>query len=297
MGSTNLGMVLVFVSVMTPVAWSAEDKSFNSGGVKIHYSEEGKGETIVLLHGFGNNRTDWDRKGLVVRLAKNFRVVTVDLRGHGKSEKPIETKLYGQEMVEDIVRLLDHLEVPRAHVVGLSLGAAITAKLVATHPKRVRSAVLIAGGFAPITPEQRKKIDRLAQEIEEGKGPALLVDDYLSPPGRPPLSEEQRLGLALAFNLSQNIKAVAAQVRGWPDLAVTFTEAKTNQVPVLALVGSLDRAGEFLRGLKEIMPAMQLITIEGATHGGILKHPDVLKELIQFLTVPRKQNQDSSQKP
>jgi len=71
-------------------------------------------------------------------------VIAIDARGHGKSGKPADAKAYGAEMGQDIVRLLDHLKIPRAHIVGFSMGAIIVGHLVTTNPDRFISATFVA---------------------------------------------------------------------------------------------------------------------------------------------------------
>ena len=87
----------------------AEERSFDSRGVKISYTVEGRGEPVVLIHGFAiNAQFNWALGGISKELAKNYQVIALDNRGHGKSDKPYDPKQYGMEMVDDVVRLLDH---------------------------------------------------------------------------------------------------------------------------------------------------------------------------------------------
>src|SRR5438552_1973382 len=108
----------------------AEDRFFDSKGVRIHYVIEGQGEPVLLVHGFAANiQLQWGLPGVLKTLAKDYQVIAIDCRGHGGSGKPHDPAMYGIEVVEDLVRLLDHLDIRRAHVVGYSLGAFITLKL------------------------------------------------------------------------------------------------------------------------------------------------------------------------
>ncbi len=100
---------------------AAQDKYFNSDGVTIRYVVERTGEPIVLVHGLEGSLENWVKRGILPDLARNDQVIAFDLRGHGKSWKPHDPKAYGREMALDIVRLLDHLGIARAHVVGFSL--------------------------------------------------------------------------------------------------------------------------------------------------------------------------------
>src|SRR5258707_8430775 len=139
--------VVVFALLFAAAPLQATDGYFDSNGVKIHFTDEGQGEPVLLIHGFtANIQVQWVLPGIVKALLKDHRVIALDNRGHGKSDRPRDSKLSGVEMVQDAVRLLDHLKIKKAHVVGYSLGAIITCKLLATHPDRLLSATL--GGAA-----------------------------------------------------------------------------------------------------------------------------------------------------
>src|SRR5258706_6057605 len=94
----------------------AQDKYFDSNGVQIRYVDVGTGQRIMLLHGFaGNLDRAWIDTGVLPNLQKDFRVIAFDSRGGGKSGKPHNPDAYGVEMAQDVVRLLDHLKLAKAH--------------------------------------------------------------------------------------------------------------------------------------------------------------------------------------
>ncbi len=114
--------------------------SFIHDGIEIDYLDEGAGDPILLIHGFASNRTvDWVDTGWVKLLvADGRRVIAFDNRGHGMSAKLYDQADYGSPvMAEDARRLLDHLSIPQAHVMGFSMGARISAFLT-TRPSRAR---------------------------------------------------------------------------------------------------------------------------------------------------------------
>ncbi|HSM18849.1 MAG TPA: alpha/beta hydrolase, partial [Hyphomicrobiales bacterium] len=119
--------------------------SFQSNGVEIAYEVTGEGAPVLLIHGFASNaRVNWrDTMWIKTLVGAGHRVIALDNRGHGQSEKLHDPADYGAEpMAEDARRLLDHLEVGQADVVGYSMGARLTALLAIGHPDRVRRAVL-----------------------------------------------------------------------------------------------------------------------------------------------------------
>jgi pimeloyl-ACP methyl ester carboxylesterase len=121
---------------------------FDSAGVKIHYAVQGAGDPVILIHGlYASAQMNWGAPGIIADLAPHYRVIALDCRGHGQSDKPAGEGEYGVKMVEDVVRLMDHLHLPAAHIVGYSMGGMIALKLAVTHPERVRSAILGGMGW------------------------------------------------------------------------------------------------------------------------------------------------------
>ena len=110
---TTLAAVLLLAT-----AADAQQRFFDSNGVRIRYLELGKGEPVVLLHGNGGSLQGWLDTGIAADLARDYRVIALDARGHGQSGKPRDPSAYGQQMGLDLVRLLDQLGIERA-VVGL----------------------------------------------------------------------------------------------------------------------------------------------------------------------------------
>ena len=124
--------------LLVPATSFGQDKFFDSNGVNIRYVERGAGEAVVLLHGVGGSLdTSWTQTGRFQELAADYRVIAFDARGHGKSGKPHDPKQYGREMGLDVIRLLDHLGITRAHIVGYSMGGMITSQLLTLHPDPV----------------------------------------------------------------------------------------------------------------------------------------------------------------
>jgi pimeloyl-ACP methyl ester carboxylesterase len=126
------------------------ERFFDSDGVRIRYLDLGEGEAVVLLHGFAlSAEVNWGLTGLLDSLPQEYRMLALDQRGHGRSDKPHEPEDYGLEFVEDVVRLLDALEIEKAHIVGYSMGGSLALRLAADHPDRVRSVVIGGAGWAP----------------------------------------------------------------------------------------------------------------------------------------------------
>src|SRR5262249_14111026 len=128
-----LMMVLVACCLMPRPALAA-DEVFDSNGVQIRYVTEGKGEPVILIHGWMGDSSMWGRDpsgNTKLRGADGFQLIALDCRGHGKSDKPHDVEKYGPEMAADVVRLLDHLKIEKAHLIGYSSGAFIPARVAA----------------------------------------------------------------------------------------------------------------------------------------------------------------------
>jgi pimeloyl-ACP methyl ester carboxylesterase len=127
---------------------------FDSAGLRLAYLDEGRGEPILLIHGFASNKqVNWVYPGWVKLLTETGRrVIAIDNRGHGESQGSHKPDDYGAPaMAEDAFRLLDHLGIGRADVMGYSMGARISAFLALNHPERVRSVVFGGLGYGMVS--------------------------------------------------------------------------------------------------------------------------------------------------
>jgi pimeloyl-ACP methyl ester carboxylesterase len=275
----------------------AGDKYFDANGVKIRYTDEGRGEPVVLIHGFGANiEVQWALPGLIKALAKDnrpldkdkrapakdYRVIAFDVRGHGKSGKPHDPKKYGAEMAEDVVRLLDHLKIKKAHVVGYSMGAIITARLLVAHPDRLLTATLGGAGAARQgDKEMMRFVEGLADSLEKGKGIGPLIE-ALTPEGKPKPSAEQIEAINKFFTARNDVKALAAVGRGWPGLAVSDKELQANRVPVLALIGKNDPLKKGVDAMQGRLAGLKAVVVPG-DHLTAFVQPEFLQALRAFL--------------
>ncbi|HVM46693.1 MAG TPA: alpha/beta hydrolase [Candidatus Acidoferrum sp.] len=203
---------------------------FMSGGVKIHYTDTGYGPPVILIHGLGSNvRMNWEMPGTLAQLSKHYRVIALDNRGHGQSGKPEQEGQYGVEMVQDVVRLMDRLHVPKAQVVGYSMGGMIALKLAVLHPDRVSAVVLGGMGWLQSdTPLQH------FWEAMQGRGLSHVP---------------------------------AACIHGIAALAVSEADLKGVRVPVTILVGERDVCRRlYVEPLAKVRPDWPVHVIPDAGH-------------------------------
>ncbi len=122
----------------------------SADGTRVHYELEGDGPAVVLQHGTGGSGQGWRDRGLVEAMKDRFRLVLVDSRGHGRSDRPIDQAAYAlPKRVADLTAIMDHAGIDRAHFYGFSMGGWIGYGILKYAPDRFYSAVI--GGFGPIT--------------------------------------------------------------------------------------------------------------------------------------------------
>jgi pimeloyl-ACP methyl ester carboxylesterase len=240
------------VALFALLAWLSQGdparaaEKFDSNGVRIAYTVRGKGEPVVLIHGFlSSGWINWDLCGTTALLARDFEVITMDVPAHGESEKPAKEEAYGPELVEHVVRLLDHLKIKKAHIVGYSMGGIISAKLTARYPDRVLSCTL--GGMGWL------REGSLEQKVfaEGGKD------------GKP---------LGLCF-------------RGLAKLALTEDEVKSIRLPVVVLFGEKDGLKKlYADPLKPVRKDWTVIEIKDANHIDCIAKPQFREEIQKWLT-------------
>ncbi len=258
----------------------AEDLFFDSDGVKIHYTVEGSGEPVLLIHGYtANIAVNWAAPGVIKALADNYQVIAIDNRGHGQSEKPHDPQAYGMKMVDDSIRLMDHLKLRKVHVVGYSMGGFFTSVLITEHPDRFWSATM--GGAGWTMPSLDNMLPQLADSLEQGKGLGPLMA-ALNPPGQPPLTAEQMDGankMILSFNDPLALAAIARA--GIPH--ASEAKIRANKIPTLALIGELDPIKAGVDQLSGMMPNLKVVVVPGATHLTAFASPVFIDNLKSFL--------------
>ena len=272
-----------------------EDKYFDSAGVRIHYVDQGTGEPVVLLHGQTSSLDRaWINTGVFANLAKDHRVTAMDMRGYGKSDKPHDPDAYGEHMGQDVVRLLDHLKIPRAHIVSYSMGNAVSGKLLTTNPERYLTAIL-GGGAArrTSTVKDRQEAEQEAAELtSDGPVPFRSYISRTAPStvGRTTLSEEEIRKQSDELLVRNDPRAIAAFLRSRHLQSVTDAQLEAVKVPVLALVGSEDPALGAVKNTKTVMPQLAVVVINGATHmgdTGALFRSEFVNEIRRFIASHR----------
>jgi len=274
---------LVLAAAVGWVTRRSEGQRFASGDVEVHYTDEGQGSPVVLLHGFAVNADlNWRLPGLTDLLTSEFRVLAMDLRGHGLSDKPHDPTQYGDAMANDVVALLDHLGLARAQVVGYSLGGVVALQLATTHPERLRSVALLGAGWEdPEDSQFLAALEGIAGELEAGHGVPPLAASLGG--DREPPGFLHTTWVRLATRYLNDGPALAAMVRGLRGLAVERDALGRIRVPMLAIVGTEDPMLAGVDAMVGLVPDLTVVRIDGADHVTAARRPEMTEALLGFL--------------
>jgi pimeloyl-ACP methyl ester carboxylesterase len=259
-----------------PTIANAREQFFQSDGVRIRYLVAGRGEPVILVHGWSASAERW--AALMNDLSKDHQVIAMDCRGHGRSDKPHAPSQYGAKMSDDVVRLMDHLGLKRAHVVGYSMGGMIAMKVLVDHPGRLLS--VVSGAGAGYRDADDPWDAGLIRSLETGMP---LSDAMIAnrPAGMPEPDPQQR-EIMRRMDASQDPIALAAQRRGNVGLRVTDDELRQNRVPTLVIYGSRD-APERFEPVKKVFAHAEFVEVEGAGHASVPDTPAFVGDVRDFL--------------
>jgi len=275
-------LALVAAVALFVIRYRVSGSYFDSAGVPIFYTDQGAGIPIVLIHGFGvQGDLNWRWAGCVRALTqRGFRVIVMDARGHGRSGKPHAPEAYGAEMADDVVRLLDHLGIQKAHVAGYSMGGFITLKTIIRHPDRLLSGVICAAGWGVIDEHYRALFSEIVDAIEQRR-----VFDPIThwlEPGKK--AARAQCAAANFFMRSTNdLPAIVNVFKTFEDLSVDEAELRENAVPTMTLVGTHDGIREASDRLPGVMANHTLVYVPRGNHITTIMHPNFMREMLHFL--------------
>ena len=243
---------------------------FDSAGVKIHYQEAGAGEAVMLVHGFASTAEhNWGGTGWIAALSEKYRVIALDVRGHGLSDKPRAPESYGYaSMGADVTRLMDHLGIRRAILMGYSMGASIAIELMLSRPERFRAIVL--GGIAYDDGlEDKADRDAIAEAYRADNSATI----------KSPVAKAYR---RFAESMPNDLKALAALIDAE---RAPFDPARLAavRIPVLIVVGTNDNAIGDPKPLAKMIPGARLVMLDGRDHMTAPSDQRFKEAVIEFL--------------
>ncbi len=256
-----------------------EDSFKTKDGVKIVYYTIGKGSPVILIHGYtGSALGNWFRNGVAEALAKQHLVIALDNRNHGKSDKP---QLNGPGKAEDVIELMDHLKIQRAHLHGYSMGGGIVGRLLALIPDRILSAGFGGSGITETDPEWRDKVppDKQGRDPQEDEASKALR-----------IRHAMDNGMSRAE--AEKLAATPAPPRTAPAAALTTANAAARPtgpqldltkltIPILAINGEFDRPNAKTHRLWREARNFTNVVLPGKSHLTAIAAPYIPKEYVE----------------
>lgn len=251
--------------------------TFVSGGVSLAYddlapSDGPAARTVVLVHGYASNRhVTWRRTGWPELFRdRGVRLVILDQRGHGESDKPYDPADYTRSKLgADINALLDHLQVARADLIGHSMGCRVAVEAALTAPERISSLTLCGTGAIFLDPRDKDTRVGMAQAML-ADDPATIVEPRLRSFRRYAQIQGEDLRAMGAFTLGDQTTADPARLA-------------TLAMPVLVMAGERDNTAGDPAVLARVFPRGRSLVVPGADHFSVLAKADAKAAVLDFL--------------
>lgn len=279
-------LALVIVSftgyVYLKLTHQVEGQYFESNGTSIHYTIQGKGEPVILVHGFAANADlNWRLPGIVDLLGEHYQVITLDNRGAGLSDKPHDNTAYGMNMVDDIINLMNHLDIEQAHLVGYSLGGIISLKAATTYPEKWTTVSCMGMGWEdPDDLEFLTELQSITNDLKAGKAidpPGSVIDSSIKP------STLHRFWANIMTGYLNDPLALAATLEGATALAVPEEDLAKLTMPTLCVIGTEDMFYKSAQALSIKVKHLEKVEIVGADHVRAMQAPELSAALVEFL--------------
>lgn len=243
---------------------------FESDGVRIRYYLEGipDGRPVILVHGFCSNfQVNWVGSRWVETMARaGRRVIGMDNRGHGASDKPHSTGDYGPHMVADVANLIRHLELEEVDYVGYSMGSQIGLRLLVAHPEMVRRAVLGGIGINVTAPWRASEaVARRLRGDETEQSPAAVMFNAFAK--------------AVPGN---DLEALACCITGRGE-PLTVEQLRAIRTPVLLAAGGADPIAREAPRLAELIPGAEYFEVPGRDHATAVPSRAIKDRAVEFL--------------
>ncbi len=263
----------------------------SNGDVRIHYRVEGTGRPLVLLHGAGGSCESWRGSGWSAGLQDHYRLIMIDARGHGMSDKPHVPEAYRMELVVgDVMAVLDDLGVRKSHFLGYSRGGRTCYGIAKYAPERVTSLIIGGAGAEDPDPKHPSESSQRMIEVLRGGREAFFnanrkgVEEE-SRTAQRPSAVEAWLTRFFAINAESDLQAYIAlmmssqkECLGIPEILPRLT------LPCLLYVGEQD--GSFLgtKAAAALIPNARFVSFPGVGHIEVTARPELaLPVILRFL--------------
>lgn len=248
----------------------------------ICYSDQGKGEVIVLLHGFCGSAKYWEQ--VIPFLSDSYRVIAPDLRGHGASDAPVGPYSI-EQMADDVLSLLNKLEIPECLMLGHSLGGYITLSFAQRYASRLKGFGLIHSTGYPDSEEAREKRLKSISTIQND-GVTAFVEGFVPGLFAKATAEESPQLLERTKEIGyktppQGATGTLLAMRERPDRRDVIS---ATPLPVLLVAGEEDALIPAERTFTSSKPNVTQAMISGAGHMSLFEAPERLSEIIKDFT-------------
>jgi pimeloyl-ACP methyl ester carboxylesterase len=243
-----------------------------SQGFRIHYHVEGNGPPLVLQHGSGDSLESWYELGYVDVFKDEYRLILIDARGHGASDKPHEPEAYSfPNVTADVVAVLDALTIARAHYFGFSMGGKNGFALAAYVPERLRSLSVLGTDAAA---QAHAPLDLWIAALRHGPDAVAALWEAEAPVS---LALRQRL-------VSNDPEALIAQRLQRKDPLGFDGILPTLCIPCLLMVGEADAASARVQACSRVLPNATFVSLPHRGHmGSFLHRAEVVPHIQPFL--------------
>lgn len=253
----------------------------DASGVKLYYEEAGSGTPVLFVHEFAGDHRSWEPQ--MRHFARTNRAIAYSARGYPPSDVPDDLDLYGQDIArDDILAVMDHLVIERAHIVGLSMGGFAAVHFGIHYPERALSLVVSGCGYGAPKGAQgqfRDEVDAMARRFREDDFVAAM-GDYAEGPTRVQFQNKDPRGWAEFKEQLQEHSAIGAAntfsgVQGRrPSLYDLEAELSQLQVPTLLVIGDEDDPClDANAWMKRTIPSSGLVIIPRSGHTINLEEP------------------------
>ncbi|MDP6473620.1 MAG: alpha/beta hydrolase [Alphaproteobacteria bacterium] len=261
----------------------------NSGGVKLHCEETGSGHPILFIHEFAGDHRSWEPQ--IRYFSRRYRCISYDARGYPPSDVPDDAAHYSQDIaVADAIAVLDHYDIDKAHIVGLSMGGFAALHIGMRHGQRASALVVAGCGYGAPKGKQesfQREVDVLADHFERD-GSEKAAEVYAGGPYRVQHRNKDPRGWAefRAQFIEHSPRGSANTLRGVqgrrPSLYDLEAELAAIAVPTLLINGDEDEPClDATLWLKRVMPASGLVILPRTGHASNLEEPDAFNRAAQ----------------
>jgi len=239
-------------------------------GIKIHYQTIGTGTPVLLLHGYyATGEDNWFDNGIVPALIKTNKVILIDHRGHGKSDKPHDAAFYGDRLWKDALMVLDELNIKKAHIHGYSMGGSVTTQLLYHHPERFITAIYGGSGIGEYDSNFKEQVpaDSNGSDPQELEAKAILMSTI-----KHDLAAMKACGSNAPWDGPEHKKIDLTKVT----------------IPVLALNGQYDSPNAKTHRMARELKNFKSVVLKGKSHlssitPGFIPE-EYIEELVAFIT-------------